>query len=89
MARWPITSGDVALRDLIAAAREEVPDLAARARCRITGRGSWAVVDARDVPGSGQTTPNVLLFQAPAVAVVRDYHKAAAPPAVAQRRRSA
>lgn len=75
VARWPITDPSIPVRDLIAEAAEDVPTLALRAHCRVTGRGRWAVMDARDVPGGGVPSGNVLVYQAPAVAAVRDYHR--------------
>ena len=65
---WPITDMATPLDELIAGATKDLPMLAARAHAdlsSVTG-GRWSVASASRVPGSGNLTANVLLFETPA-----------------------
>jgi hypothetical protein len=75
---WPMTN-DLPYRRLIRDAKEDLPLLAAQAHARITGPGRFSIAESVDVPGSGRTTPTVLVFEAPAVQMqARSYWKASA-----------
>jgi hypothetical protein len=75
---WPIHD-NVTYRRLIRDAKDDIPTLAAQAHARITGPGRFSIAESIDVPGSGRTTPTVLVFEAPAVQMAaRSYWKASA-----------
>ena len=63
---WPITNPDMSYVDLCKQARRDLPLLLARAKASTTGEGWFSVQPANKVPGSGNVTETVLLFQAPA-----------------------
>lgn len=68
---WPIFDTDlnVPMNVLAAIAREDVPTLSAQTRAQIVGPGRWRIDDSCNVPGSGRITPNVLIFEAPAIGI--------------------
>lgn len=68
---WPILDDGTTYRDLVRAAKAEVPLLAAQAHAKLTGPGRFSIADAIDVPGCGRTTDAVLVFEAPAIEVPR------------------
>lgn len=75
---WPIRDDTVPARQLAREATEELPELVVRARAQLTGPGWWRVLPSKRVPGSGNLTPLVLVFEAPAEqAPTRVYHRAA------------
>ena len=72
---WPILEDGTPYRDLIRDAKAELPTLIAQAHAKLTGPGRFSIADSADVPGSGRTTPTVLVFEAPAVEVKRDIYR--------------
>ena len=73
---WPILEDGTPYRELVRAAKSEVPLLAGQAHARLTGDGRFSIAEAVDVPGSGRTTSTVLVYEAPATAITRrDYWK--------------
>lgn len=73
---WPILEDGTPYRDIVRAAKAEIPALAGQAHARLTGPGRFSIAESDDVPGCGRTTPTVLVFEAPALAIARrDYWK--------------
>lgn len=64
---WPVLEDGTTYRSLIRAAKADVPILVAQAHAALIGPGRFSIADSIDVPGSGRTTPTVLVFEAPAV----------------------
>lgn len=76
---WPILEDGTPYRDLVRTAKTEIPVLVGQAHARLTGAGRFSIAESVDVPGSGRTTPTVLVYEAPATAITRrDYWKAPA-----------
>ena len=76
---WPILEDGTSYRDMVRAAKAELPMLVAQAHASIVGPGRFSIAESVDVPGSGRTTPTVLVFEAPAVeAAPRPYRLAMA-----------
>lgn len=63
---WPITDQRASFATLCSQAAEELPLLVSQAHAAVTGPGRWTVAAAATIPGSGNHTRDVLLFQAPA-----------------------
>lgn len=68
-ALWPITDMTLPLGDLIAAAEVDLPVVAALQHAEVQSGGRWSVAPSSRVPGSGNITANVLIYEAPAVPV--------------------
>ena len=65
---WPITNPSMSYADLCAQARRDLTLLYSRAKATPTAEGWFSIQPSRKVPGSGNTTESVLLFQCPATA---------------------
>lgn len=63
---WPVLDPSRLLQDLIAEASQDLPRVALMAHAEITGRGRWSMRPAAEVPGSGNVTATVLMYEAPA-----------------------
>ncbi|WP_028474062.1 hypothetical protein [Nocardioides alkalitolerans] len=76
-AMWPIRDESCSITDLCREATEELPGLVARANAKLLSPGAFSIKPASKVPGSGNTTRSVLLYEAPAQAapVARPYHR--------------
>ena len=75
---WPITDETRGYATLCKEAESELPLLIGQARARLTAPGRFSIAPSDRVPGSGRTTPAVLIYEAPAVAIApRGYWKAA------------
>lgn len=73
---WPILEDGTPYRDILRDAKAELPVLLGQAHARMTGPGRFSIAESIDVPGSGRTTPTVLVFEAPAIAIAhRGYWK--------------
>lgn len=76
-ALWPITDQSVPWHELIDQARADLPQLLATARAIPLERGKFHIARSIDVPGSGRSTPTVLVFEARAKRRrARAYHHA-------------
>lgn len=64
---WPILDERMPYRELVRAAKGDVPGLATQAHARLAAPGRFSIAESVDVPGSGRTTATVLVFEAPAV----------------------
>lgn len=72
---WPITDPTCSWHDLLATACPDIPGLARQAHAVPIGQPRFHVARSQDVPGSGNTTPTVLVAELPArPAAVRPYH---------------
>lgn len=73
---WPILDDSRSLGALALEAAEDLPWLATQARAVIEhGAGTWRIAPSNKVPGSGNTTANSLIFEAPAQRLAaRPYH---------------
>jgi hypothetical protein len=68
---WPIVDETVPVEQILAEARADLPELAARAHAQIVGPAQIRVLPSRFVPGCGGVSQRVLLLEAPAVEVAR------------------
>jgi len=75
---WPMTDETMPFPELVKEATVDLPNVIARAHARLTAHGKWSMAPSCNVPGSGRVTEHVLIFEAPAVEVLRDYRKAVA-----------
>jgi hypothetical protein len=74
---WPIRDETVSAGQIAREVQESLRELTMRAKAVQTGPGSYRVARSQDVPGSGGTTPLVLVFECPARPVeARVYHRA-------------
>lgn len=65
-ALWPILDEQRTWNQLLQEAARELPLVAARAHARIVGPTRWTIAPSAYVPGSGHTTDQVLICDAPA-----------------------
>lgn len=78
---WPILDDTVPARQIADEALADLPQVARRARARITGPPRWHVARSTSVPGSGRITTHVLILEAPAEPLPpRPYHRQGATP---------
>lgn len=63
---WPVVDPSIPLRELLAEAAADLPEVATRAHAKVTGPGRWSMAPSEAVPGSGRVTDTVLIFEAPA-----------------------
>ena len=68
---WPITDETVGYAELCRQATDDLPALVAQAKARLTRPGRFSIAPSDKVPGSGRVTDAVLVYEAPAVPVVR------------------
>lgn len=68
---WPVVDETLTMRDLIAAAKPDLPRLAAQAHAQLRGPGRWAIEPSVYTPGSGRVTDVILTYNAPAAPAVR------------------
>lgn len=75
---WPITDQTIPFAELCRQATWDIAALATQAHAELAGPGQFTTAPAARVPGSGRTTPTVLVYAAPArPAARRSYWKAA------------
>lgn len=60
---WPITDESVSYASLCREAERELPLLLARAHSRAVGGGRFSIAPAERVPGSGNITESVLIYE--------------------------
>ena len=68
---WPLVDETVQFRQIVIEAQAELPRVAYHARAEVIGAGRWTVVRSSKVPGFGNTTERLLVFEAPARQVAR------------------
>ena len=73
---WPIIDSSVPGDQLAAEVVGDLPALASTARARLLAPGRFYVAPSRTIPGSGNVTANVLVYECPArPARRRVYHQ--------------
>lgn len=76
---WPIVHEDQSHWELISQAIRDLPTLAARVPCRLTGTPHFQVKASADVPGSGNLTQRTLVCQITGTpCATRNYRRTAA-----------